>query len=71
MDAHAPIGDVMRYLMYSRSYGDHNLARTLYGQIPTEVRRQITSLDYTKAEKKCPQGIAIGQLMREATIELT
>ena len=62
-----PIGNIMRYLMYSHSYGDHQRGRTAFKRIPQHVRNQITRIDYTTAEKKCPQGMAIGRLMRRAT----
>jgi len=70
INGNVPIGDVMRYLMYSRSYGDHKLARNLYNKIPKDICIQMNQLNYTRAEQKCPQKIPIGQLMREAAIEL-
>ena len=66
----APIGDVMRYLMYSRSYGDHDRAHQLFSRIPQKVRANMATLDYTKAEQRCPQKMAIGKLMRQAVKEL-
>jgi predicted aldo/keto reductase-like oxidoreductase len=66
----APIGDVMRYLMYCRSYGDRDYARAEYSKIPPEVRERLTGIDYSPAEKKCPQKMAIARLMREAADEL-
>jgi hypothetical protein len=65
-----PIGDIMRYLMYSRSYGDRNHAIALFKDIPEKVRAKIASLDYSSAEKRCPQRMAIGNLMRDALKEL-
>ncbi len=61
-----PVGDVMRYLMYSRSYGESDLARMLYGELPSEVRHQITGLDYSQAEDRCPRRLPIARLMQEA-----
>ncbi len=61
-----PVADVMRYLMYYRSYGDCDRARSLYGQLSGETRLRIKSLDYSLAERKCPQQLPIGRLMREA-----
>jgi hypothetical protein len=69
--ANIPIGDVMRYLMYGRSYGDQYYAREQFKKIPEEIRNQLTHADYTLAERKCPQKIAIGRLMREAKEELS
>ena len=61
-----PIGDVMRYLMYARSYGDRHRARTHFQKIPLRIRQQMEGIDYGPAEQKCPQKMAIGSLMREA-----
>ena len=61
-----PVATVMRYLMYYESYGDLHRARSLYGSLSAEVRAQIGSLDYSGAEQRCPQGMAIGRLMRRA-----
>ncbi|MFC1880499.1 aldo/keto reductase [Thermodesulfobacteriota bacterium] len=66
-----PIGDVMRYLMYCRSYGDRHLAMAEFNKIPENIRRRLANTDYSKAEQRCPQTIAIGQLMREAVKELS
>jgi uncharacterized protein len=62
-----PVNDVMRCLMYYRDYGDRDLAREVYAGLFEEVRSQLTELDYTKAERACPQGLAIARLMREAS----
>jgi hypothetical protein len=62
----APVGDVMRYLMYSRCYGESDLARMLYGELPPEVRRQMAGLDYGEAENRCPRKLPIARLMQEA-----
>jgi len=65
-----PIGDVMRNLMYARSYGERHRARANFQKIPLEVRRQMKGVDYGAAEKQCPRRMAIGRLMREALDEL-
>ncbi|MDP2989944.1 MAG: aldo/keto reductase [Kiritimatiellota bacterium] len=62
----APIGDVMRCLMYHRDYGDRDLARAVFAALPGTTRRRMAALDYSAAERICPQGLAIGKLMREA-----
>jgi predicted aldo/keto reductase-like oxidoreductase len=67
LDDTAPIADVMRYLMYYQSYGDYDHARSLYAKLSPQIQKRIKSLDYSLAEKRCPQGIPIGRLMREAT----
>ena len=66
-----PIGNIMRYLMYARSYGDLALAIEGFRSIPSSLRRQLARLDYTDAERRCPRNLAIGKLMREAVDELS
>jgi hypothetical protein len=63
----APIADVMRYMMYYNNYGDAALAREGFARIPSGVKARIALLDYTAAERACPQKIAIGEIMREAS----
>jgi predicted aldo/keto reductase-like oxidoreductase len=65
----APIGDAMRFLMYGRSYGDRRRAVHDFRRIPEETRRRMAGLDYTQAERACPQGMAIGRLIREGLTE--
>jgi predicted aldo/keto reductase-like oxidoreductase len=66
-----PIGNVMRYLMYCRSYGDRDHAVAQFKTIPENIRMRMAGLDYSPAEQRCPQKIAIGKLMREALQELS
>jgi predicted aldo/keto reductase-like oxidoreductase len=66
MNNQVPVGDVMRCLMYHRSYGDQELARKVFGQLPETARRGLAGFDYAAAERVCPHGLPIGQLMREA-----
>jgi predicted aldo/keto reductase-like oxidoreductase len=61
-----PIGDVMRYLMYCRSYGDRDRAVVKFRRIPARQREQMAKTDYSMAEKRCPQKMAIGRLMNTA-----
>jgi predicted aldo/keto reductase-like oxidoreductase len=62
----APIGDVMRALMYHRSYGDVELARTTFSKVPESARRGLAGFDYSAAERACPNHLPIARLMREA-----
>lgn len=62
----APIGDVMRALMYHRSYGDLELARTTFQKLPETARRGLAGFDYAAAERACPNSLPIARLMREA-----
>ncbi|MGD2037132.1 MAG: aldo/keto reductase, partial [Desulfobacterales bacterium] len=71
VDGEAPIGDVMRYLMYARSYGDHKKASDRLKKIPPKAREQMVHSDYTSAERKCPRKMAIGKLIRTAIRELS
>ena len=61
-----PVSDVMRALMYHRSYGDLERARELYAQLPTEGLRGLAGADLARAEARCPQGLAIARLLDEA-----
>jgi predicted aldo/keto reductase-like oxidoreductase len=66
-----PVGKVMRYLMYSRSYSEHDHACERFRNIAPSIRRQMADLDYSLAEQRCPQKMPIGRLMREAGKELS
>jgi uncharacterized protein len=65
-----PVGDVMRYLMYARSYGDSNDARHRFAAIPDDVRQQMIQADYSAAEARCPRQLPIARLMDEALEDL-
>jgi predicted aldo/keto reductase-like oxidoreductase len=62
--------EIMRYLMYYNSYGDHQGARELFAQIPGNVRNKLLSTDYSPAEARCPQRMPIGKLIAEAVSKL-
>jgi hypothetical protein len=66
LNQQVPVGDVMRCLMYHRAYGDQELARKVFGQLPEAARRGLASFNYAAAERACPHGLPIAQLMREA-----
>jgi predicted aldo/keto reductase-like oxidoreductase len=66
-----PVGKIMRYLMYSRQYGEHDHACQRFKHITPDIRRRMNDLDYSLAEKKCPQKMPIGRLIREAGEELS
>jgi len=68
---HTPyVSDIMRYLMYYNSYGDHNRARQLFSQIPGKVRNKLLSTDFSLAEARCPQHLPICNLVAEAVTKL-
>jgi len=71
VQGNVPISDVMRCLMYVRSYENPQRAKTQFQKLPVNTRRQMTLTDYSLAEQRCPQKMAIGKLMREAVKELS
>jgi predicted aldo/keto reductase-like oxidoreductase len=64
------ISDVMRYLMYNNSYGEHAAAKKLFNQIPENIRHKLLALDYRFAEANCPQHLPIGKFVAEAVEKL-
>ncbi len=68
--AAVPVGRVMRHLMYCRSYGNREDARRRFQRIDPRTRALMGDADYAAAEARCPQGMPIGRLMREALAEL-
>lgn len=65
-----PVTDVMRCLMYARSYNDYQMAREAFANLPPGIRGLLLQTDFSAAEKQCPQRMAIGDLMRRAAEEL-
>jgi len=61
-----PVSEVMRCLMYHRDYGEPELARQTFAALPENIRRRLVEVDYSQAERVCPQGLAIAELMRQA-----
>jgi predicted aldo/keto reductase-like oxidoreductase len=61
-----PVNEVMRCLMYYRDYGEPDLGRRIFAELPAAVRQRLTEVDYSQAELACPQGLAITALMRQA-----
>jgi predicted aldo/keto reductase-like oxidoreductase len=64
------VADVMRYLMYYNSYGDTEMARQLYSELPTDARQRMLTADYSLAESRCPNRMPVARLMREAAGKL-
>jgi aryl-alcohol dehydrogenase-like predicted oxidoreductase len=60
------LSDVMRCLMYSRNYREHELARGIFARLPAEAKARLLAADYRQAERLCPQGMPIGVLVAEA-----
>ena len=69
-DAAAPetpyISEIMRYLMYYNSYGQHQYARELFAAIPPHIRAKLLTTDYSTAQARCPQHLPIAKLVTEA-----
>jgi aryl-alcohol dehydrogenase-like predicted oxidoreductase len=61
-----PISDIMRCLMYDIAYGKHELARKTINDILPASKRHLLMSDVLQAEKKCPQHMPIGELLRTA-----
>lgn len=70
MGGESYVREVMRHMMYYSSYGEPEMAKRYYAQIPGNVRRNLASRDYSAAEASCPQGLPIGQIMVEAAVKL-
>ncbi len=64
------VSDIMRYMMYYNSYGDHQEARELFAMIPQQVKDKLLSVDYKAIEARCPQHLPIGRLVTEAMNKL-
>jgi len=64
------VSDIMRDLMYYNSYGQKDLAKEIFAQIPSSVRSKLLSIDYSVAEARCPQHLPIGKLVAEAVSKL-
>jgi len=65
-----PVADVMRYLMYRNQYGEPQRAKEEFAALPAGVRRRLARADYRLAERRCPQRMEIGKLMRQAAEQL-
>jgi predicted aldo/keto reductase-like oxidoreductase len=66
VEGKVPISDVMRYLMYYHNYEDHDRARPLFEGLPKATVSRLASLDFSTAERRCPQKLRIGKLMKGA-----
>jgi hypothetical protein len=64
------VSDIMRYLMYYNSYGQKEMAKKLFAEIPYHVRTKLCTTDYAPAEKMCPQNLPIARLISEAAVKL-
>jgi predicted aldo/keto reductase-like oxidoreductase len=67
VDLDIPISDMMRCSMYHHGYGDRDKALTLYNALPPDTKANILVADYSTAEKRCPQKIQIGNVLKKTT----
>jgi hypothetical protein len=66
VDGRVPIGDIMRYHMYAQTYGRPDWAREHFKKLGPDVQQCIAQIDYSVAERRCPQNMPIARLMRLA-----
>ncbi len=66
-----PISDVLRCSMYYNSYKDRDKALALFNTLPTDQKTNICKTDYSIAEKKCPQKIQIGKILKKTHEDLS
>jgi predicted aldo/keto reductase-like oxidoreductase len=71
LGAAPPIRDVMRCLMYFHFYGEKDRARKLFADLSLETNKDLFQSDFSVAERRCPQGLPIGKLMRQAVALLS
>ena len=67
LGADSRVPDIMRYMMYYNGYGERDRARNLYRELPVSLRDSLASRDYSVAERMCPHGLKIGNLMKKAS----
>jgi predicted aldo/keto reductase-like oxidoreductase len=65
-----PVGDIMRALMYHDSYGDIAHAKSVFAEIPADVKERLLSVDYSVAEHVCPNRMPISKLIADAAAKL-
>jgi predicted aldo/keto reductase-like oxidoreductase len=68
--ADIPICDLMRYSMYLHSYKERDTARKQFNALPAQVKFNLLTTDYSKAERRCPQGISIGEVIKRTYQDL-
>jgi len=70
VDYSIPISDILRYSMYNCSYGDWETASALFHALPPEIRTNLLKTDLSEAEKRCPQKMRIGKVLKTALEDL-
>lgn len=59
------IADTIRFVSYHDHYGEETKARQLFAKLP-EAARQISSMDFSGANRACPNGVDVAGLMKRA-----
>lgn len=59
------ISSTLRFLMYHDSYGERELARSLFRALPSNAR-PVEGLDFSAAKQACPHQLDIAAQMRRA-----
>ena len=65
-----PVSDIMRALMYHDNYGDTAHAKSVFAEIPADVKQRLLAVDYSAAEHVCPNHMPIGKLITDAAAKL-
>lgn len=60
------IADAMRCLMYHDSYGEREMARQVFAEIPAKYRADFLSGNFASAESACPNNMPIARLLKRA-----
>jgi predicted aldo/keto reductase-like oxidoreductase len=66
-----PVSDIMRYHMYGHSYGRLDWAREQFCKLGPDIYRNMAQIDFSTAERRCPQRIPIARLMKQALEEFS
>ena len=70
VDHRVPISDLLRCSMYRFGYGDREKALALLRRLPSDTKTTLLRTDFSAAERRCPQKIEIGRLLKTAIIDL-
>jgi len=65
VDAPVQIGDTLRFLMYHDVYGEKDKARRLFSELPAEARK-LDGVDFSGANRACPNGVNVAYHMKRA-----
>jgi predicted aldo/keto reductase-like oxidoreductase len=60
-----PVADVLRYLSYSEGYGQFQLGRESFLELPEQIR-SVRCSDCIGCAVRCPNGVQVAQRLRRA-----